>query len=248
MEVKKIRDLSLINIDEKRTMVIACDSCGGIGMKEGDTLKVPPYYVAKFTVRVAIMEVICAGAEIITITNAVCNEMENTGLEVIKGIKEELKSAGISDITLTGSTEENFKTISTGIGVTAIGMCNKSKLKVNSIKEEAFIISMGIPKLGNEINLVKDDEIIDYIHIKKLVKSDYVYEIVPVGSKGIAYEAETIAKNNGFKLEFNLELSVDIHKSGGPSTSIIAAVDPQKIMYMMKSFKNVNIVGYLIKN
>jgi hypothetical protein len=37
MEVRKIRDLSLITLDEKRTMVIACDSCGGVGMKEGVT-------------------------------------------------------------------------------------------------------------------------------------------------------------------------------------------------------------------
>lgn len=248
MEVKKIRDLSLIDIDAQRTMVIACDSCGGIGIKDGDALKIPTIYVAKFTVRVAIMEVICAGAEIITITNAVCNEMENTGLEVIKGIKEELKAAGISDMILTGSTEENFKTISTGIGITAIGMGNKNKLKVNSIRNEAVIVSIGLPKVGNKINLNKDDEIIDYIDIKKLVKSDYVYEIVPVGSKGIAYEAELLASNNGFTLEFKTELSVDIYKSGGPSTCVIAAVNSKKISEIIKNFNNVNIIAYLLKN
>ncbi|MDF2504270.1 AIR synthase related protein [Clostridium sp.] len=245
MEVKKIRDLSLINIDEKRTIVIACDSCGGIGIKEGDSLKVPTLYVAKFTVRVAIMEVMCSGAEIITITNAVCNEMYDTGVQVIKGIKEELKMAGISDMMLTGSTEENFKTISTGIGITAIGIASNDKLKVTSIKEEAAIVSIGIPKVGNEINFVKDDEIVCYEAIKKLVRSEDVYEIVPVGSKGIAYEAETLAKNNSFEFEFKDELSVDIHKSGGPATCVIAAVNQRKINDIIKDFNNVNIIGYL---
>lgn len=245
MEVKKIRDLSLIDINEKCTMVIACDSCGGIGIKEGDSLKVPTIYVGKFTVRVAIMEVMCSGAEIITITNAVCNEMYDTGAEVIKGIEEELKMAGISDMTLTGSTEENFKTISTGIGITAIGMANKKNLKVNSIKEEAVIVSIGIPKVGNEINFVKDDEIVCYEAIKKLVKSEDVYEIVPVGSKGIAYEAEILAKNNGYKLEFKENSIVDIRKSAGPSTCVIAAVNLEKLNELENSFKNVNLIGYL---
>ncbi|MFT8314569.1 MAG: alpha-ribazole-5-phosphate synthase [Clostridium sp.] len=248
MEVRKIRDLSLISIDEERIMVIACDSCGGIGVKEGDTLKVPTIYVARFTVRVAIMEVICSGAEIITITNAVCNEMKDTGIEVIKGIKEELRLAGIDDIALTGSTEENFKTISTGIGITAIGMVSKDKLKVNSVKEEAIIVSIGIPKVGDEIDLVKDAEIVDYVTLYKLQQSEYVYEIVPVGSKGIAYEAEMLAKNNGFKVKFNTGLLVDIHKSGGPSTCVIAAVNSKKIGEIIKNFNNVNIIAYLVKN
>ncbi|AGK96214.1 hypothetical protein [Clostridium pasteurianum] len=248
MEVKKIRDLSLISIDENRIIVIACDSCGGIGMKEGDTFKVPTIYAARFTVRVAIMEVICSGAEIITITNAVCNEMNDTGMAVIKGIKEELMLAGINDMTLTGSTEENFKTISTGIGITAIGMVSKDKLKVNSVKEEAIIVSIGLPKVGHEISFVKDDEIIDYDTICKLQQSKDVYEIVPVGSKGIAYETEMLARNNGFKLKFKTELLVDTHKSGGPSTCVIAAVDLKKIDEIIKDFNNVSIIGYLMKN
>lgn len=247
MEVKKIRDLSLISIDAERTMVIACDSCGGIGVKEGDTFRVPTIYVSGFTVRVAIMEVICSGAEIITITNAVCNEMKDTGMEVIKGIKEELRLAGIDDIALTGSTEENFKTISTGIGITAIGMVSKDKLKVNSVKEEAVIVSIGLPKVGDEINFVKDNEIIDYDTLYKLQQSKYVYEMVPVGSKGIAYEAELLASNNGFTLEFKTELSVDIYKSGGPSTCIIAAVNPKKINEIIKDFNNVNLIGHIMK-
>ena len=181
MKIMKIRDLTLIDLDEKNIMVVSCDSCGGIGNKRNDVFKAPPYIVGKMTARVAILEVLCTGAKIITITDAVCNEMEPTGKEIIKGIKDELKDANIDKVVLTGSTEENFKTSATALGITAIGLVEKRKLKVNTIKEEAIIVSIGLPKVGDEIDLSGDKEIIDYKTIKELLNIDCVYEIVPVG-------------------------------------------------------------------
>ncbi|MEY7998888.1 AIR synthase related protein [Clostridium sp. Mt-5] len=245
MEVKKIRDLSLITLDEKRTMIIACDSCGGIGGKKGDVLNVPPFYVGKLTARVVLLEVICSGAEVITITNTICNEMNNTGLEIIKGIKEELREADIRDVVLTGSTEENFETSSTALGVTAVGIAVTESLKVNSIKGEAVIISVGIPKVGDEINLEGDEEIVNYETVYKLLHNDFVYEIVPVGSKGIAYEAGQLAVNNNLKLYMENKCSIDIEKSGGPETSVIAAVDLGGIEDILANISGVTIIGYL---
>jgi selenophosphate synthetase-related protein len=117
MIVEKIRDLTIVNISDKNAIVVACDSCGSIGMKKGDVLKIPPFYSGKFTARVGIMEVLCTGAEVVTIVDTVSNEMEPTGNEIIRGIKEELKAANINEVVLTGSTEENFPTISTALGV-----------------------------------------------------------------------------------------------------------------------------------
>jgi len=132
MKVNKVRDLTLVSIDEKKTMVISCDSCGGIGLKDGDFLKIPPFYVGKFAARVALFEVLSSGANVVCITNAVCNEMDPTGQEVIKGIKEELKFLNLDNITLTGSTEENFNTNSTAVGITAIGIIENDKLKIKN--------------------------------------------------------------------------------------------------------------------
>ena len=248
MEIRKIRDLSLITLDEKRTMVIACDSCGGIGMKDGDSLKVPPYYVGKFTVRVPLLEVMCAGARVITITDAVCNEMETTGREIIRGIKEELKEAGINDIVLTGSTEENMITSSTALGVTVVGVVETKALKINNIKNHALVISIGLPKVGNEINFEKDNDIVDYTSIRKLLNFEDVYEIVPVGSKGIAYEANQLAVNNKLKLTLEESHQVDIKKSSGPSTCVIAAIDAKGLDIIKEAMPNVNIIGYLSKD
>lgn len=245
MNAFKVRDLTVIKIDEKQTMVIACDSCGSIGIKEYDILKVPPFYTGKFTTRVALMEVICSGAEIIAITNCVCNEMNNTGLEIIKGIKDELLKADIKTTILTGSTEENFKTLTTGLGITVIGMAQNNKLKLKKSKTKSAIISIGIPKVGDEISLDFDSQIINYKILYKLLKLEYVYEIVPVGSKGILYEASTLAKTNDLKLELVAQVNIDIHKSAGPSTVIIAAVKADFLndLYLLD---NVNLIGNLL--
>lgn len=242
INVSKIRDLTLVKLDNKKTMVIACDSCGSVGMKEHDVLKVPPYYTGRYTMRVALMEVLCAGADVIAITNAVCNEMKPTGEDVINGIKDELKDAGVIDVVLTGSTEENFNTYSTGVGITTIGIAQTRSLKVNSIKEKCLLISVGLPKVGGEINLTNDIDIIDYDSIKYLLKLKDVYEIVPVGSKGILYESEELAKENNMKFRLMTEVKVDLYKTAGPATVIIVAIN-EKSYDKIKILRNMNIIG-----
>lgn len=244
MKITKVRDLTLITLDENKTMVVACDSCGSIGMKEGDTLKVPSFYVGKLIARGPIMEVMCAGAEVVTLTDAVCNEMEPTGSEIIKGIKEELKLAGIADIALTGSTEENFKSISTGLGITVIGIAENKNLKVNAIRENCKIISLGIPKVGGEIGLDEDLDIANYDDLRKLLSLNGVYEIVPVGSKGILYEVLQLAENNNMKFVLNEEVKVDIHKTAGPSSVVIAAVKDEVLNEIQNDVK-ISIIGKL---
>jgi len=248
MKLSKVRDLNLIDLDNKTTLVIACDSCGAIGMKEGDAFKVPPLYVGKFSARVALLEVLSSGAQVITITNNVCNEMEPTGNEVINGICEELAEAGIDDAVLTGSTEENFKTISTAVGITVIGVVPHNLLKVNTSLEGAEVISIGLPKVGDEINYVKDDEIITYSHLKTLLAFKKVYEIIPVGSKGIAFECEQMALYNNLKIYFEDKPNVNIYKSSGPATCVIAAVKTDIISEICMNLPNVNIIGRLMKN
>lgn len=248
MNLRKVRDLSLIDLDNKTTLVIACDSCGAIGMKEGDSLKVPPLYVGKFTARVALLEVLSAGAQVVAITNNVCNEMEPTGKEIIKGISEELIEAGIDEAVLTGSTEENFKTISTAVGITAIGVVDHNSLKVNTAIEGAIVISIGLPKVGDEIDYVKDEEIVSYSQVKRLLGLENVFEIFPVGSKGIAYECEQMAFYNNLEIYFEENQNIDIYKSSGPATCAIAAVKSDFLNELYLSLPNVNIIGRLMKN
>ncbi|MBU5485605.1 alpha-ribazole-5-phosphate synthase [Clostridium sp. MSJ-11] len=248
MKINKIRDLTLVSIDSNKTMVIACDSCGSIGMKEGDALKVPSIFVGKLTLRVAMFEVLSSGANIVAITNAVCNEMEPTGKEIIKGIEEELECAGIDKIALNGSTEENFKTTSTALGITVVGIVDNANLKVNNIKEDCLLISIGMPKVGGEINLSsKDEDIADYDDLYKMLETQGVFEIVPVGSKGILYEGELLARNNNMNLNLVDNMSIDLHKTCGPATVLIAAVS-HEAYENLKTMKRVRLIGKLNKN
>lgn len=242
MQIDKVRDLTLIEIDSEKTMVIACDSCGSIGMKENDKLKVPPYYTGKYSVRVALFEVLCSGAEVVTITNAVCNEMNPTGIEIIRGIKDELEEAEVKDIVLTGSTEENFSTTSTAVGITVVGIINKDSLKVNRIVTGDILVSVGIPKVGSEIKLDNDQQIASYESIRKLLNMEGVNEIIPVGSRGIMYEAKEAAKNNNLSIIFYDNLNIDIHKTAGPATVILAAVNNNTIKEI-ETINNLKKIG-----
>jgi hypothetical protein len=224
---------------------VACDSCGGVGSKKWDAYKVPPVYVGGFSARVVLLELICAGAKVVALTDNICNEMDNTGKEIIAGIKKELKAAGIEDVILTGSTEENFATVSTAVGMTAVGLADQKDLKVNSVRGEAVIISAGVPKVGKEIDLEGDSEIIDYKTLYGLLKNPSVYEIVPVGSRGIAYEAGQLALYNNLRCHINDDCGVDVQKSGGPETSVIAAVDGKAVRDILQDVPETHVIGYL---
>lgn len=247
MNVKKVRDLTLVEIDDSKTMVIACDSCGSVGMKEGDMLKVPPYYTGRFTARVALMEVLCTGASVVTIADAVSCEQNPTGDEIIKGIRDEMRGLKLEDAVLTGSTEENFKTTSTGLGVTVIGIVDSKLVKVNSVKEECAVVALGRPKVGAEIGLEDDREIVGYDTLFSLMKRQDVYEIVPAGSKGIAYEANTLAENNGFFYQPLEYTEIDLKKTAGPATAAIAAVKKDSVSEIINSHRNISLIGYLTK-
>ncbi|QDR82164.1 hypothetical protein SPTER_35850 [Sporomusa termitida] len=210
-------------LDRDKTMVIACDSCGGIGLKAGDALQVTPFITGKYAARVAIMEVICAGAEVICLTNTICNEFDPTGIAIIQGIEEELKAAGIREVVLTGSTEENFSTVMTGLGITAVGLAETKKLKINNIKGEALLVALGRPNVGREV-LNRPEEQVNYHTIRQLLGDEAVYELIPVGSQGILYEMQELARNNRLQLKVYEQPGININKSAGPSTVVIAAV------------------------
>lgn len=242
MNVKKVRDLTLVNLGLGRTMVIACDSCGGVGMKAHDVLQASPFITGKYTARVALLEVLCTGAEVICLTSTICNEMNVTGKDMIEGIKEEIKEAGINNVVLTGSTEENFPTEVTGVGITAVGIIENEQLKVNTIKKPALLVVLGQPKVGREVLESKPQDRINYNLIKRLLKETEVYEIIPVGSRGIGYEMQELARNNQLRLTINPAAKLDIAKSGGPSTAVIAAIG-KEYFHQMHVDVNMEVVG-----
>ncbi|MBS4538567.1 selenophosphate synthase [Clostridium sp. D2Q-11] len=245
MRSEQFRDLTFIDINKDQKLVISCDSAGAIGEKEKDVITVSPKIVGYFTAHVALAEIYAIGSSPMTIINTLSVEMNPTGKLILEGIQELIKGLNISeDIIVTGSTEENFSTLQTGMGITAIGIIDKKEWKCPYTPKNTSIVVVGIPKLGSEIRK-GDNEIISLNTIKKLKKMEFVHELLPVGSKGILEEVKEMARTNNLNYHINENSTIDLYKSGGPSTCLIISVnkDTYKDLnkYIQEPFNN---IGY----
>lgn len=92
-------------------------------------MRVDPFYVGFYTCRVAVMEVLCTGADVIAVSATIACELYPYGEKIINGVRECLSEIDIDTSILIGSTEENMRTSMTAIGVTVTGMCVMMILK-----------------------------------------------------------------------------------------------------------------------
>ncbi len=242
----KFRDLTIVDITSDQRMVIACDSSGGIGDKEGDLVKVSPQVLGELTTQVAMMELLATGATPITIVNTLGVEMDATGKEIIKGIKKAIQPLNLEDAILTGSTEENIPVCQTSMGITIIGLMDKSKWRIKKAEKNDIIVAVGLPKMGNEILEDKGKNIMSMNIFLELLKKPYIKDILPVGSKGIGYEMNVMASTSELECNVYKDIKIDIKKSGGPATCAIVAIDEKDY----EDLKNtcpipVNKLGYL---
>ncbi|WFA10020.1 AIR synthase related protein [Tissierella sp. Yu-01] len=221
----KFRDLTIFDISPELRMVISCDSSGGIGDKERDVVKVDPEVLGYFTTQVALMELVATGSKPISIINTLGVEMNETGKRIIEGIKRAIKPLNMNeDIMITGSTEENIPVCQTSMGITIVGLIEKSKWRVIKAEKNDVVVAIGIPKVGNE--LASDmSEFFSLDLMLELINKPYVKDILPVGSKGIAYELGVMASTNGLKYELAEKIEMDINKTAGPATCALIAID-----------------------
>jgi hypothetical protein len=235
-KILQVRDLSVISLEGGQSLVIACDSGGAIGSKELDEIKVSNYILGRFITRVALLEVVAAGALPVLVCDTLTVEMKPSGEEILSGVKAELDQLGLGNkIQLTGTTEENFRTRQSGIGITVIGLAKTGSLRLNKAQVGDEILCFGYPKVGGEVEL-DDPEIITVQTILQLLAYQGVREIVPVGSKGILYEAGILAENSNLKLELDSQCNLPLKKSGGPATCVVAAVDPYITAELKQNF------------
>lgn len=247
MKIRKHRDLTLIDINDDQILVVSCDSSGGIGNKENDIVKAPPEVVGQFTTQVGLMEMLAFGASPITIVDTLSVEMEDTGRRILEGIKKALEPLDFDlDNVITGSTEENFPVTVTGIGITIIGIINKDNWKRPMTERGLIAAVVGVPKLGDEV-LADIGSIMDVQKLLELKEKDYIKEILPVGSKGILYELEQMADTNNISFSLEDKQSIDLKKSGGPSTCVIISMEEREYKKLKKEFSiPVNRIGRFI--
>ena len=243
MNIKQIRDLTVIDFDENSYLGISCDSCGGIGLKEHDFVKAEPQLVAYHTGKVVLAELMSMGFTPMILADGLAVEMNDTGKQLMEGYNEVLTKLKTTKVHLTGSTEENIKTVQTSMGVTCIGICDKDKLKYKKTVKNDVCMLIGLPLVGNDV-VNNPDKVLDINDFEKLYLCDYIKEMLPVGSRGTAAELDDLCEYNGIKIKPSENISIDLKHSGGPSCSCLITVD-EKYMDIIKDLvdKPINFIG-----
>ena len=240
----KGRDVEISLLDGGLCLVTACDSCGAIGAKPLDQLKVPPQLVGQLTARVALMEVLCTGAQPQVMTAAISSEPDPTGKGILEGIRSELEFAGFPNLPLAISTEKNFAPEQTGLGIGVTGACPQSDLRIAKSRAGDWVHCLGTPRVGKEVAQALPQEIIGTAQIQHLLAMEGVHDILPIGSRGIGAEASGLAREIGTAFRAEPQGTIDLAKAAGPSTCAIFTCKTPLTLSQMDSLA-LTLVGRL---
>ncbi len=249
MDYTRRGDVSIIKSPTGHAIVTGSTSSGAIGPKELDKIKVSGNILGKFLARVALMDVIATGAFPLLLSVTLGVEKDPTGNQIIEGIRREARGVGLDpNQVMLENTEDNIETLQTGVGLTVVGFANENELRLAKTCPCDKIIAIGRPKVGEEVIPAETrGEIADLRNISQLTTKRYVHDIVPVGSFGIASEAKMMAFAVGRQLKLLEVPKLDLNKSAGPATVVLASIDPEKIEDVTSLIpKPINVVGEIL--
>lgn len=242
-------DVSILKVPTGHAIVAGSTSSGAVGPKIMDKVKVDGRVLGKFLARVALMDVIATGAFPLLLSVTLGVEKEPTGNEILEGIRRETRSLGLDpNQVLMENTEDNFETVQTGAGLTVVGFANEDELRLGKTSPGDLIVAVGKPKVGDEVILAEaKGEIADLKNVTQLSQKKYVHDIAPVGTFGIADEARMMAYGVGRQLKLVEVQGLDLNKSAGPATVVLATVDKERLEDLMSLIsKPINVVGEIL--
>jgi ribosomal protein S8 len=224
-------DVSILKVPTGHAIVAGSTSSGAVGSKELDKVKVDGRVLGKFLARVALMDVTATGAFPVLLSATLGVEKEPTGNAILEGIRREARSIGLDpNQVLMENTEDNFTTMQTGVGLTVIGFANEEELRLGKTRPGDLVVAIGKPKLGDEVLAAEvRGEIADLKNVTQLSQRKYVHDIAPVGGFGITCEARMMAYGVGRQLKLLDVQGLDLNKSAGPATVILATIDREKL-------------------
>jgi hypothetical protein len=216
-----MRDTITIPLTSKESLIIASDNSGGIGMKAEDHVQVSYETVAYYSFRVAAMECIAAGGELVSVVlHNFCGD--DSWSELVNGIQKGLAELNLGNIPITGSTESNFHLKQSAVGLVVLGKKPFDKITEKIFSNDLNFAVIGKPLVGNEV--------IDHAHevvpLSTFRKVSNLQDIMvwPVGSKGILAELNQMFPSKEFTKEL-LGAELDVLKSSGPATCFIIAFE-----------------------
>jgi hypothetical protein len=242
-------DVSILKLPTGHAIVTGSTSSGAVGPKELDKVKVDGKVLGKFLARVALMDVTATGAFPLQLSVTLGVESEPTGNEIIEGIKREARTIGLDpNQVLMENTEDNFQTVQTGAGLTVVGLANEDELRLGKTMPNDLIVAIGRPKVGMEVIAAEaHGEIADLKNVTQLNQRKYVHDISAVGSFGIASEAKMMAYGVGRQLKLIEPAGLDLNKSAGPATVVLATIDADRLEDLKALIpKPINVVGEIL--
>ena len=242
-------DVSIIKIPTGHAIVVGSTSSGAVGPKVMDKVKVDGKILGKFLARVALMDVTATGAFPLLLSVTLGVEKDPTGNQIIEGIKREARVLGLDpNQVLLENTEDNFETLQTGAGLTVIGFANEDELRLGKTCPGDLVVAIGKPKVGDEVIPAEaKGEIADLKNVVQLSQKRYVHDIAPVGTFGIASEARMMAFGVGRQLKLLDVQGLDLSKSAGPATVILASVDKEKLEELTSLIsKPISVIGEIL--
>lgn len=242
-------DVSILKVPTGHAIVAGSTSSGAVGPKIMDKVKVDGRVLGKFLARVALMDVIATGAFPLLLSVTLGVEKEPTGNEILEGIRREARSLGLDpNQVLMENTEDNFETVQTGAGLTVVGFANEDELRIGKTSPGDLIVAVGKPKVGDEVILAEaKGEIADLKNVTQLSQKKYVHDIAPVGTFGIADEARMMAFGVGRQLKLVEVQGLDLNKSAGPATVVLATVEKERLEDLTSLIrKPINVVGEIL--
>jgi hypothetical protein len=218
-----MRDVLFLPIAQNKELVFATDNTGGIGLKEKDAVKVDYETIGYFGMRVAMLECLSTGAKpLFAVVYNFCGD--DHWMSLMKGVKRTLKELHIDHIPVTGSTESNFSFEQSAVGFLAGGEVEIESKKIAQTPPDAQWAVIGTPLVGPDV-LNHQEQIAPLQLFQQIIELEEVYELLPVGSKGIFYEANMLANMNGITIK-EIETDLDIQASSGPATCWIVTYHP----------------------
>jgi len=224
-------DVSLLKLPTGLILTLSYTSSGGIGSKPMDKVKVDCFTLGRFMTRLVLMDTIAINSWPRLIVMTLSVEMTPTGINILEGVKNELKKIGLDpEQSISVNTEENVITDQTGLGLMALGLVHEDELRMGRTQPNDALIIIGNPKIGEEVlQAEREGKIADLQEILRLLQLDFVHDVIPVDTQGIAYEARMITQLVGRQVKFYDGVGIDLEKPAGPATAILVTVDGAQI-------------------
>ena len=242
-------DVSILKIPTGHAVVAGSTSSGAVGPKELDKVKVDGRVLGKFLARGALMDVTATGAFPLLLSVTLGVEKEPTGNAILEGIRREARNIGLDpNQVMMENTEDNFETMQTGAGLTVVGFANEEDLRIGKTCPGDLIVAIGKPKVGEEVIAAEArGEIADLKNVTQLSQRKYVHDIAPVGGFGITNEARMMAYSVGRQLKLCEVKGLDLNKSAGPATVVLATIDKDRLEDLTALIpKPINVVGEIL--